>query len=80
VKLRELSLSYTLDQSVIQKMRLGGRASSVKLALIGRNLKTWTDYSGFDPDVTSGQDFNFRIDGFRYPNFRTITGQVEIIF
>jgi TonB-linked SusC/RagA family outer membrane protein len=80
VKLRELSLSYTLDQSVIQKMRLGGRASSVKLALIGRNLKTWTDYSGFDPDVTSGNDFNFRIDGFRYPNFRTITGQVEIIF
>jgi hypothetical protein len=41
---------------------------------------TWTDYTGFDPEVTSGGDFNFRIDGFRYPNFRTITGQVEIQF
>ena len=27
--------------------------------------------------MTSGSDFNFRIDGFRYPQFRTITGQVD---
>jgi len=55
-------------------------ASGVKLALIGRNLYTWTKYTGFDPDVTAGGDFNFRVDGFRYPNFRTITGQVELTF
>ena len=53
---------------------------SMLLALIGRNLKTWTHYSGFDPEVTAGNDFNFRIDGFRYPQFRTITGQVTIGF
>jgi hypothetical protein len=80
VKLRELSVSYTLGE---RAMRLGGLnriASGVKLALIGRNLYTWTDYSGFDPDVTAGGDFNFRVDGFRYPNFRTLTGQVELTF
>jgi hypothetical protein len=52
----------------------------MKLALIGRNLYTWTNYTGFDPDVTAGNDFNFRIDGFRYPQFRTITGQVSLGF
>jgi len=57
-----------------------GRASGLKVALIGRNLYTWTKYTGFDPDVTSGSDFNYRIDGFKYPSFRTITGQVEIHF
>ena len=80
LKLRELSVGYTLGQEMMSRMRLGGRAQSVKLALVGRNLLTFTKYTGFDPDVTSGSDFNFRIDGFRYPAFRTITGQVEIVF
>ena len=47
---------------------------------MARNLYTWSNYSGFDPDVTSGSDFNYKIDGFRYPPFRTLTGQVEIRF
>ena len=80
VKLRELSLSYTLDQAVLGKLGLSRYTRGVKLALIGRNLHTWTNYSGFDPDVTSGGDFNFRIEGFRPPQFRTLTGQVELTF
>ena len=31
-------------------------------------------------DVASGGDFNFRIDGFRYPNFRQFSGQIELTF
>jgi TonB-linked SusC/RagA family outer membrane protein len=80
VRLREVSLSYTLSPSLLGRAGLGRVANGVKLALIGRNLVTWTDYSGFDPEVTSGNDFNFRIDGFRYPNFRTITGAIELSF
>jgi TonB-linked SusC/RagA family outer membrane protein len=80
VKLRELSASYTFAAPMLARIGLDRYASGVKIALIGRNLFTWTDYTGFDPEVTSGNDFNFRIDGFRYPNFRTITGQVEIQF
>ena len=80
VKLRELSVSYNLTPRVLQLLRVAGKARSAKLALIGRNLYTWTNYSGFDPEVTAGQDFNFRIDGFRYPQFRTITGQIEVTF
>jgi TonB-linked SusC/RagA family outer membrane protein len=80
VKLRELSLSYNVAQGIMNSMRFLGTGRSVKVALIGRNLKTWTNYSGFDPESSSNGDFNFRIDGFRYPSFRQITGQIEIGF
>jgi TonB-linked SusC/RagA family outer membrane protein len=80
VKLRELSVSYNFPQSLLNSMRFMGTGRSVKVALIGRNLKTWTDYSGFDPESSSNGDFNFRIDGFRYPSFRQLTGQIEIGF
>ncbi len=80
VKLREVSVGYNFSAAMLDRVGLGRMASGVKVALIGRNLKTWTSYTGFDPEVTSGGDFNFRIDGFRYPNLRTFTGQVEIRF
>ena len=80
IKLRELSLSYSLGQSLLNSMRFLGEGRTVKIALIGRNLKTWTKYSGFDPESSSNGDFNFRIDGFRYPSFRQLTGQIEIGF
>ncbi|HEY5023016.1 MAG TPA: SusC/RagA family TonB-linked outer membrane protein [Gemmatimonadaceae bacterium] len=80
VKMRELSVSYNLGARAMQFGGLNRFANGVKIALIGRNLYTWTKYTGFDPDVTAGGDFNFRVDGFRYPNFRTITGQVELTF
>jgi TonB-linked SusC/RagA family outer membrane protein len=79
VKLRELSVSFDLPTDWVSRLT-AGRGQSVRLALVGRNLYTWTDYTGFDPEVTSGGDFNFRIDGFRYPNFRRISGQVDIRF
>lgn len=80
VKIRELSVSYDLGGRAMGIAGLNRIARGVKLALIGRNLHTWTNYTGFDPDVTAGGDFNFRVDGFRYPNFRTLTGQVELTF
>ncbi|MDB4879527.1 MAG: hypothetical protein JWL60_973 [Gemmatimonadetes bacterium] len=80
VKLRELSLSFDVAANLMQSTGMNRFARSAKIALIGRNLKTWTKYSGFDPEVTSGNDFNFKIDGFRYPQFRTITGQVTLGF
>jgi TonB-linked SusC/RagA family outer membrane protein len=80
VKIRELSIAFEPSARALQFTGLNRFASGVKLALIGRNLYTWSKYTGFDPDVTAGGDFNFRVDGFRYPNFRTITGQVELTF
>ena len=80
VKLRELSVSYNVGDRLLGSTGLNRIVRGAKVALIGRNLYTWTNYSGFDPDVVAGGDFNFRVDGFRYPTFRTITGQVELTF
>jgi TonB-linked SusC/RagA family outer membrane protein len=80
VKLRELSVSYNFSPRLLNSLRFLGAGRTVKVALIGRNLKTWSDYSGFDPESSSNGDFNFRIDGFRYPSYRQITGQIEIGF
>lgn len=51
VKLREVTLSYTVPQSLANAFLRGGR--DVRLELSGRNLKTWTKYTGLDPEVSN---------------------------
>ena len=80
VKLRELSLNYTLPNRVRNALGLGRLTSGVKLAFIGRNLKTWTKYTGADPEQLGGGDFNYRIDGFAYPNLRQYSAQITVTY
>lgn len=81
VKLREVSLSYTLDQSLIENTLGTGALNSLRFSIIGRNLLTFTDYTGWDPEVGLRSDSNnFRLDEFAYPNFRTFTGSVSVQF
>ena len=66
----------------------GNALNRVTVSLIGRNLLTFTDYTGFDPEVgstetnasTGGDVTLYRVDNFAYPNFRTFTGKLEIQF
>jgi TonB-linked SusC/RagA family outer membrane protein len=51
VKLREISVGYTLDYDWVQRI-LG--FSSIDLRVAGRNLATWTDYTGYDPEINLG--------------------------
>ena len=76
MKLRELSLKYRLgDRALGLLSRLG--ASGASFSIVGRNLMTWTDYKGYDPDVGGAIT---RLDSFDYPRYRTFTGSFEIIF
>jgi TonB-dependent starch-binding outer membrane protein SusC len=45
-KLREMSASYTLPPGLAARMR----ATAATLTLSGRNLHTWTDWTGVDPE------------------------------
>ena len=84
LKLREVSLGYTVPQSVIESM-FGSVFDRVTLNVIGRNLITVTNYRGYDPEVgrSSGslanQQIN-RVDSFGYPNFRTFSFSAELVF
>jgi len=49
VKLREIAIAYTLDQPWVRRT-LGFDAIDVRIS--GRNLKTWTNYTGIDPEST----------------------------
>jgi TonB-linked SusC/RagA family outer membrane protein len=50
-KLREVSLAYTFTQPWVARS-LG--LSSIDLRVAGRNLVTWTHYSGLDPETQLG--------------------------
>jgi hypothetical protein len=54
-KLRTVSLTYRLPQEIV-----GGFADRASVTVSGRNLLTWTDYSGVDPEV---EDFRDRAEG-----------------
>lgn len=54
VRLREVSVSYTLPGSVAQ--RFGANSASITVG--GRNLALWTNYQGEDPEVTNGLSSN----------------------
>lgn len=51
VKLRELSLTWRVPGNVLG--RVPGRLSDASISLSGRNLLTWTDYTGLDPEVSN---------------------------
>jgi TonB-linked SusC/RagA family outer membrane protein len=65
VKLRELSVAYNLDVPVSQQ-RFG--FSSVEVRVAGRNLRTWTDYTGVDPETSVGNAQFSPIRGVDYFN------------
>lgn len=84
-KLRELSLTYRFGASQLAAIPMLRFFDGIAVSLIGRNLYTWTDYRGYDPETgrgggTTGSAAVARIDGFNYPNFRTWTVAVDVNF
>jgi TonB-linked SusC/RagA family outer membrane protein len=92
LKLRELSAMYRLRRDQLAKIGLGGVApSELSIGLTGRNLITFTNYSGFDPQIGFLGDADADIpgaltrydtieDGGGYPLLRNLTMTVQIVF
>jgi hypothetical protein len=62
---------------VLERLGGGMGLESAAISITGRNVLTWTDYQGYDPEVggiIGGED------SYQYPNFRTITAVLELIF
>ena len=82
LKIKELAVHYTFDRNQLGKIGLG-KLENIRVGVIGRNLFTFTNYSGYDPEVGSpfaNDPYQVRFDWFVYPHFRTFTGLVEIAF
>jgi hypothetical protein len=96
IKLRELSLHYTLNEQDLPAFLNMSRAT---INLTGRNLHTFTGYVGPDPEVgksgatpvsgtgriADGASFGGsaavgRIDEYFYPNYRSFGLDIELVF
>jgi hypothetical protein len=75
VKLREVSLSYSITPKIL-------RIKSMRFSLTGRNLLSIDDYSGYDPEVNAaGQDNAVRgFDFVEVPLPRVIMFGININF
>ncbi len=70
LKLKNVNLSYTLPKGVF-----GENFKVVKVFLSGQNLVTWTNYTGFDPEVSvNGVDIG------TYPVTRTVSLGLNVGF
>jgi len=65
LRLRNVTLGYSLPKNVIGKARL----NSVRVYVTGQNLLTFTKYSGWDPEVNS-DDFSSNV-GLGYDFYST---------
>ena len=81
-KLRELAVKFNVASLV--EMR-GFGITGLNVGIVGRNLITWTNYRGYDPEVGRGggelgSAVNARVDSYTYPNYRTFSFTVDIDF
>lgn len=81
LKVRELSLSYLVSPSQMERFGMGHVLRDARVSVVGRNLLTLTGYSGADPEVGLGTNVTFnRVDEFAYPNFRTYSVSLQLRF
>ena len=77
VKLRELGLTYTLDQRWVRNL-IGFSSADVRVA--GRNLHTWTKYKGLDPEANlgGGEFLTQGLDYFINPQVRSFVLSISL--
>ena len=75
VKLRNVSLAYNIPKSILS-------FASVKLSVSAQNCLTLTKYKGYDPEIssTSGSDTSSGMDWFAYPNPRSFSFGISIVY
>jgi TonB-linked SusC/RagA family outer membrane protein len=78
IRLREVSATYTLPTSLLGFTNRRVTGASVTLAF--QNVKLWTDYSGFDPEVNSQTGAFSREDFLTLPNPKTTVLRFNLNF
>ncbi|MBC7889753.1 MAG: TonB-dependent receptor [Ferruginibacter sp.] len=72
-RIKDITLSYTMPQSLLDKVKLAG----LTLYVSGRNLYTFTNWVGWDPEF----DYSFRGSGDwtnNYPQVRSVVAGLNL--
>jgi hypothetical protein len=79
VKLREVTLTYNLPESYVT--RIPG-VKTARLSVSGRNLLTFSNYSGLDPEVSNfgNQAIARNIDVAPFPPSRSFWTSIDVGF
>ncbi|WP_052272834.1 SusC/RagA family TonB-linked outer membrane protein [Flavihumibacter solisilvae] len=71
LKIKNITLGYSLPLALISRLKM----QTARIYISGQNLFTFTNYTGFDPEVgVNGIDLNV------YPVTRTLSAGVNLIF
>lgn len=73
-RIKLVTLGYTLPQNIAENIG----ASKVRFFVTGENIFTFTKYTGYDPEIASGDAFG--IDRAFYPQARTFMFGANITF
>ncbi len=81
IKLRELSVTYDVPESATRRI-FGSSVTGASVSISGRNLVTWTDYTGLDPEVSNfgNQAIARNIDVAPFPPSRSFWLAVNVRF
>ncbi len=74
-RLKNIQLGYTLPENLTRKVSI----SKFRVFVSAENLKTWTKYHGFDPEISSGGT-SLGIDYGVYPQARVWTVGCNLAF
>jgi TonB-linked SusC/RagA family outer membrane protein len=69
LRLRNVFLSYDLPKKLLDRAKI----NAVRFFIQAQNLKTWTDFKGYDPEVSTGV-----MQGAQYPQLKTFTFGVNV--
>ncbi|WP_116127026.1 SusC/RagA family TonB-linked outer membrane protein [Lewinella sp. IMCC34183] len=81
LRLNNLNIGYTLPTTLTSRVGI----SSLRVYLTGTNLKLWTKYSGYDPEVSTSRSSSYAaltpgVDYSSFPRSRSYTFGVNLNF
>ena len=81
VRLREVALYYTLPKALLTGL-FGNVVSNVRIGSSAQNLLTFTNYRGYDPEVSNfgNQSVGASVDNASFPNSKRIFFHLAVDF
>lgn len=79
VRLKNVTLAYNMPKSILSKVKL----SSARIYVTGLNLATFTDYTGWDPEVNTDYRAGNRNQGsdfYAAPQIKSVTFGINLGF
>ncbi|MFK7746895.1 MAG: SusC/RagA family TonB-linked outer membrane protein [Kordia sp.] len=76
LRIQNIQIGYSLPNSVLEKIHL----DRFRLYFAVNNLYTFTNYSGFNPDVSNSNPTGAGVDLGQYPLARTFTTGINVSF